>query len=69
MPLYIYKAKDSQGRITKGKVEAPSETLAAEILAEKGLDLLVLSKSEKMNLFQWLEKKINRISNYLCKNR
>ena len=62
MSIFIYKARDNKGNINDGRVEAPSETVAAEILAEKGLDILVLSKTRKRSISRWLLKKFNRIS-------
>jgi len=62
MPLFIYKARASKGKVVEGKVEAPSETAAAEILAEKGLDILVLSKTKKSSLIQSIEDQLNRVS-------
>lgn len=62
MPIFSYKAKDKQGKITEGRVDAPSESVAAEVLTEKGLDLLVLTRAAKVSWLQFLEKFLNRIS-------
>ncbi len=44
MALYRYTAKTKQGRLTTGMVEAGSEEIAHDMVAERGLDLVGLSE-------------------------
>lgn len=49
MAIYDYKAKKPDGSAVTGAVEAPSENVATEVLAEK--DLIVLSLTERRKGF------------------
>lgn len=44
MATFFYRAKDREGRIVSGKVEAPTLELAEEALDERGLDIVVLQE-------------------------
>lgn len=50
MPLYKYKAIDTEGRIVTGLVEADDENYAAELLQEKELTLTALKKKSSFDL-------------------
>ncbi len=45
MPQFEYKARDDQGKVVQGVIEAPSENVAASILVDRGM--IVLSLIEK----------------------
>ncbi len=45
MPQFEYKARDNQGGIVQGIIDAPSENVAASVLVDKGM--IVLSLTEK----------------------
>lgn len=45
MPVFQYKATDNEGQQIEGRVEAPSEAIAASTLADKGLIILSLSEA------------------------
>ncbi|MBT6691125.1 type II secretion system F family protein [Candidatus Parcubacteria bacterium] len=47
MPVYKYRARTTQGRVTVGAVEAVTESEAAELLSEKGLVVLSLSQTAR----------------------
>ncbi len=52
MAIFEYKAKDLEGRTVSGAVEAPSESVAQDVLKEKDLVLLALKERKRMTLFQ-----------------
>ncbi|PIR06857.1 MAG: phytochrome sensor protein [Candidatus Komeilibacteria bacterium CG11_big_fil_rev_8_21_14_0_20_36_20] len=47
MAIYNYRARDQQGRVTAGAVEALTENEAAELLKDRGLFVLSLNKTSK----------------------
>lgn len=47
MPAFFYRAKDREGRMVKGKVEAVNPELAEEILTERNLEIIVLEETRK----------------------
>ncbi len=47
MPTYKYRAKDGEGRILTGKVEAPSAAQAEEALNERALEIILLDEVSK----------------------
>ena len=54
MPVYKYRARTTEGRVTVGAVEAVTETEAAELLSEKGLVVLSLSQTtQKQGKSSW----------------
>src|SRR5436190_10402715 len=52
MPVYDYKAKDSDGATITGAVEAPNDIVAQDTLKEKGLIVVNLNERKKTTLFQ-----------------
>lgn len=44
MPTFKYRAKDAEGRIVTGKVEAPNAAQAEEALNERALEIIVLDE-------------------------
>jgi len=61
MALFSYQVKNSKGQIVEGMVEAETETIAADILIDKGFTILSL---EEKKLKKWLEflKSLQRVS-------
>ncbi|MFA5076466.1 MAG: type II secretion system F family protein [Patescibacteria group bacterium] len=51
MPFFSYKARDHQGRVFKGLVEANSELAAKDILEEHGYEIFFLRLTAKRQLF------------------
>ncbi len=47
MPSYKYKARNVNGEVMQGIVEAPSENVASSILVDRGLIILLLLESKK----------------------
>ncbi len=45
MPTFFYRAKDHEGRMVKGKVEAVNPELAEEVLTERNLEIIVLEET------------------------
>ncbi|MBI5405200.1 MAG: type II secretion system F family protein [Candidatus Kerfeldbacteria bacterium] len=52
MAVFDYKAKDLDGKPVSGAVEAPSESVAQDVLKEKDLVVLSISERKRMTLFQ-----------------
>jgi len=52
MAIFDYKAKDLEGKSVSGAVEAPSESVAQDVLKEKDLVVLSISERRRMTLFQ-----------------
>lgn len=50
MPQFNYKARNPQGEIFKGVVEAPNEEIAADVLLDKGLTVITLVSKGKIPL-------------------
>jgi len=50
MSLFEYKARNSEGDIMQGAVEAPSENIASSILVDRGLIILSLTEKSKRGL-------------------
>ena len=50
MPIFSYKVKDAAGKLAEGAVEAESEAIAAELLRERGLQLMSLELREEPGL-------------------
>ncbi len=50
MPIFSYKVKDAAGKLAEGAVEAESEAIAAELLRERGLQLMSLERREEVGL-------------------
>lgn len=48
MALFTYKARNRENKIVEGLVEAESESLAADILKDRGLDILSLEKKREV---------------------
>lgn len=61
MPLYDYRAKDRYGQTATGVVEAPSEALAMEVLAEKQLIPIYLQPRAAGSRWQISLKIFNRV--------
>lgn len=61
MPVYDYKAKDSQGSTISGAVEAPTETVAGDTLKERALIVVSLKERRKNTLFQSSLSFFNRV--------
>ena len=47
MPVFVYKATDKSGEQVEGKVEAPTEGVAASILTDKGFIIVSLEEAKK----------------------
>jgi len=60
MSIFYYKAIDERQRFLQGRIEAASQDLAANVLLDKNLTILVL-KEEKFRLFGWLQNFISRV--------
>lgn len=52
MPVFDYKAKDLDGKSVSGAVEAPSESVAQDVLKEKELVVLSINERKRLTLFQ-----------------
>ncbi len=50
MKRYRYKAKDAQGKVVSGEVEAANEITAAKLVRQRGLILLELKGKRDANL-------------------
>lgn len=62
MPVYRYKARDSQGQLTSGLVEAPSTDVATRLLHEKQLFVIGMQKTgDELSLAKLLSR-FQRIS-------
>ncbi len=55
MKTFNFKAKDKNGKLVRGKVEANDEKYAAQLIREKGLILISLSVEAKSNLLSLIE--------------
>ena len=62
MPLFSYKARDKENKVTEGLVEAETESGAAEILRERGLDILSLEEKKEIIGFLRYLKFLQRVS-------
>jgi type IV pilus assembly protein PilC len=47
MPTYSYQARNSEGKIVKGVVEAANETIAGDTLLDRGLEVIVLKEIKR----------------------
>ncbi len=61
MSVFTYKAKDKAGNSIVGAVEAPSETVATDMLKEKELIVISLAERKKTTLFQTSLPFFNRV--------
>ncbi len=61
MAVFSYKAKDQQGHTLVGAVEAPSESVAIDVLKEKNLFVLSLTERRKTTLLQISLPFFNRV--------
>jgi type IV pilus assembly protein PilC len=61
MSIFSYKAKDSQGRLVEGVVDAPSESVVASLLVEKGLSIIELDKPRAEDFEGQIIGLLNRI--------
>lgn len=52
MPVYDYKAKDTEGVTVTGAVEAPNDAVAQDTLKERSLVVLSLSERKRRTIFQ-----------------
>ena len=50
MAVFNYRATNSSGQIVEGTIEAPTESVAASTLSDKGLIILVLEETEASGL-------------------
>lgn len=50
MPVFEYKASNKTGEQIEGKIEAPTEGVAASVLSDKGFIILSLQEAKKGNL-------------------
>lgn len=62
MAIFDYKAKKADGATVTGAVEAPSESVASDVLAEKNLIVISLSERRRVTLFQTSLNFFNRVS-------
>lgn len=61
MAVYSYKAKDRQSNTLVGAVEAPSESVAIDVLHEKNLIVLSLQERRRLSLLQFSIPFFNRV--------
>jgi type IV pilus assembly protein PilC len=61
MPVYDYKAKDSQGGTLTGAVEAPNDIVAQDTLKERGLTVVALNERHRNTIFQASLSMFNRV--------
>ena len=52
MAVFDYKARDRNGKTVSGAVEAPSESVAQDVLKEKDLVILAINERRRLTLFQ-----------------
>lgn len=63
MPFFLYQARDIKGKLTKGQVEAPNESAAAEVLvARQEIPLKITLTDEAGSQVDFLEGILNRIN-------
>ncbi|MFA6410904.1 MAG: type II secretion system F family protein, partial [Candidatus Buchananbacteria bacterium] len=60
MPYFRYKAQEQYGEINEGMVQAASQDVAAEMLADQNLTILSLTE-EKIGFFERSLKILNRV--------
>jgi type IV pilus assembly protein PilC len=60
MPFFRYKAKDESNETTEGMIQAASQDVAAEMLADQGLTILSL-EVEKASFLESSLKILNRV--------
>ncbi len=61
MPVFQYKARASDGNITKGLVEAPTKEVAAKLLHEKQLFVINVSETGKQLSFGAVLQRFSRV--------
>lgn len=61
MAIFEFKAKDFEGKEVIGAVEAPSETVASEILQDRNLIVLSVNERRKRTLFASTLQLFNRV--------
>ncbi|USN53718.1 MAG: type II secretion system F family protein [Candidatus Nomurabacteria bacterium] len=61
MPNFEYTARDSQGNTSTGIVEAPTESIAQDVLRERGLIVTGISERQRKALFQTSLNIFNRV--------
>lgn len=61
MAIYDYKARDREGTIARGAVEAPTESVAIDVLKEKDFIVLSLSERRKTTFLQSSLGFLNRV--------
>ncbi|MBI4089825.1 MAG: type II secretion system F family protein, partial [Candidatus Kerfeldbacteria bacterium] len=52
MAIFDYKARDLEGQVIVGAVEAPTEKVAQDVLKEKDLVVLSVNERKRLTLFQ-----------------
>jgi type IV pilus assembly protein PilC len=52
MAIFDYKARDLEGKVVVGAVEAPTEKVAQDVLKEKDLVILSVNERKRLTLFQ-----------------
>ncbi|MFA5021894.1 MAG: type II secretion system F family protein [Patescibacteria group bacterium] len=60
MPYFRYKAQDEEGETIEGMIQAASQDVAADTLADQNLTILFLSE-EKVSFFERSLKSLNRV--------
>lgn len=61
MPLFDYRAKDTEGRTIEGGVEAPSEQAALEELSQRGLTPIFIAERSQQSIWQASLNFFNRV--------
>jgi len=62
MAIYSYKATNKSRQIVEGTVKAPTEIIAAEVLADNGLSMLVIKEIGGINRLEQFVNVLNRVS-------
>lgn len=61
MAIFEYKARDIDGKVSIGAVDAPSEQFAQDVLREKELSVISLKERKQITLFQSSLGFLNRV--------
>lgn len=62
MPVFIYRAKDQEGKVLSGLVEAPTQQVAARLLREKQLYIVTLITKTQGFSFDFLKNRFKSVS-------
>ena len=62
MPVYSYKATNNARQVVEGTVKAPTESIAAEVLSDYGLNTLVVKEIGGINILQRVSHILQRVS-------